>query len=1168
MRLNVVLCLVGSLALLGCVKGQGSADATELDTGIDVGQDIASDVPLPDIAPDIAAGDISADIAPPDAVGPDGNPEDVSPGCTDNGDCPLDEDRPCEAASCNQQTGDCEYADANLLCDDDESCTDDLCQDGVCSHPDKSGDCDDGDACTLDDKCAAGVCDSGADGCEPFKVVFRSGAVVMGSIGLEQADATCQAEAEAAKFNGTFRAWLGTSAMTAQQRLEAGGEITGGFVRSDGVAVAGSLSLFATGFLWHAVDRDANQAVRIFPAWSGETGVADLNCSDWTSGSGDSFGTPSLAASNGFATGVPSPVKCDLELSLICLQVDGSQDVPVPETETSFRPAFVSSVPWLPFSGAGSADAMCQADAMAEGLPAGRYVALLQTAATGLTSRLRQGNVPFARPDGVKIADDIAGLAVDDTLMLQTGISTYANGMPANVRLTTGVGISGAASTEESSCGGWRFGGGTHTATAASGVVGPAWNRGFEKVSCAGPPAFHVMCAMAAPAGAFNRVWVSSEVTGKMVDAGGLEGADEVCQTEGEGQFDVNGEYMALLNVDMASASARLEEAWSASKGFVNMRGLPVAETFGDLDQGKHWYQLAYTINGEPYDGEVWSNTSYAPGPTFDCEGWSASEGPEQGFGGEPSATGVIFHGSSLATCDVTRGLVCVQVDRVVTSVKPAPVKGREVFFTSQNVADCHRGLAYADDGCRALAVQDGRPPAHYKALLAAGDEGPIKRLTPQGPNWVRPDGVPVLADPIAWNKSKLVLDAAIGLDSTGAFSDSKVLVTVAAAPNLVTAPAIGGDENCNDWQAGGSTTCSDQVAGLAREGWSADATPQYSECAAQRRYCMADYLTNVVFMSSQALAGGVLAQSADQVCADDAAAASLAGTFVALRHREGVTPKMMLDGFGANAFVRPDYRTIAMTSTQLVAGDHVYPLNMMADGSAPVGPQARYWWGSQNKNCNDWGVTSSGETAQFGRGDRARPELQAEQLGCGVAMRFLCVQVDHHSPVELTNDEAFTGRVLFTSSTDWLPNPGGITDAHAHCQSLALAAGLGDNFGAVLALNGIPASTVAALNQPGTSIVRPDGRLVATDAPSFVNGQILAPPSLDETGALQPAQPFFGARDPQSTGTGTCGNWGNTTGTTILADTGTNNALWAGMGAPNISCDIARPLVCIQGTE
>ncbi|MCB9785330.1 MAG: hypothetical protein H6744_01435 [Deltaproteobacteria bacterium] len=117
----------------------------------------------------------------------DGNACTIDDACVD-GVCAgalldCDDENPCTLDSCDKVTGcahvlregGCDDGDActfsdvctaggvcegqPLTCDDDNPCTDDLCDTDLgCVYSDNAATCDDGDACTLDDKCTLGKC--------------------------------------------------------------------------------------------------------------------------------------------------------------------------------------------------------------------------------------------------------------------------------------------------------------------------------------------------------------------------------------------------------------------------------------------------------------------------------------------------------------------------------------------------------------------------------------------------------------------------------------------------------------------------------------------------------------------------------------------------------------------------------------------------------------------------------------------------------------------------------------------------------------------------------------------------------------------------------------------------------------------------------------------------
>ena len=77
-------------------------------------------------------------------------PPDDTALCTDKDPCTKND--ACKAGAC---------AGLKVNCDDNNTCTDDLCDvaTGECAHTALSGACDDGDDCTKDDSCVAGVCE-------------------------------------------------------------------------------------------------------------------------------------------------------------------------------------------------------------------------------------------------------------------------------------------------------------------------------------------------------------------------------------------------------------------------------------------------------------------------------------------------------------------------------------------------------------------------------------------------------------------------------------------------------------------------------------------------------------------------------------------------------------------------------------------------------------------------------------------------------------------------------------------------------------------------------------------------------------------------------------------------------------------------------------------------
>jgi hypothetical protein len=90
----------------------------------------------------------------------------------------------------------------------------------------------------------------------PVKRVFVTSATYMGNLGgLEGADATCQAHADAAGLDGEFKAWLSTAVESAAERLT---QATVPYARVDDVQVAANWNDLVDGLLAAPISLDEN----------------------------------------------------------------------------------------------------------------------------------------------------------------------------------------------------------------------------------------------------------------------------------------------------------------------------------------------------------------------------------------------------------------------------------------------------------------------------------------------------------------------------------------------------------------------------------------------------------------------------------------------------------------------------------------------------------------------------------------------------------------------------------------------------------------------------------------------------------------------------------------------------------------------------------------------
>ena len=234
--------------------------------------------------------------------------------------------------------------------------------------------------------------------------------------GLAGADRECQTMAQNANLAGTFIAYLATSTASAGSRLQS----ARGWVRSDGQPVADTLQQLTAGNLWYPILLDetgqpiaGNPYVLTATKFDGSPDSANT-CSDWTST--DPLGVPNdgnpWAGYSGWqSAGNVSCTGNGALFRLYCFQ--NTQNVVLAPPRAQGRFAFPTHNPWAPSGGIAAADAQCQAEATAAGLP-GTYLALLSTSAASASSRFDLTGPTWVRPDGVLVfaqASDLASLS-------------------------------------------------------------------------------------------------------------------------------------------------------------------------------------------------------------------------------------------------------------------------------------------------------------------------------------------------------------------------------------------------------------------------------------------------------------------------------------------------------------------------------------------------------------------------------------------------------------------------------------------------------------------------------------------------------------------------------------------------------------------------------------
>ncbi len=270
--------------------------------------------------------------------------------------------------------------------------------------------------------------------------------------GLTGADAICQARASAASLPGTYRAWLSSDTTSVASRLGT----ASGWIRPDGKPFALSQS-------------DLYQGREIYPlrlsetgvdlgsqsVWSASTANGMINdvgtCTNWTSAAAALTSQAGRTSALGDVwTNVYTVLTCSSQARLACFGIDRAATIP-PLPPVAGRRVFVSNQPITPSNGIAAADAICNGEASAAGLP-GTYRALLATTTASAASRFNATG-PFIRPDNAVVA---VGNALFAAAFWDTSINVTASGFHVGLGAAwTGASSPTALGTVASTCNDW-----------------------------------------------------------------------------------------------------------------------------------------------------------------------------------------------------------------------------------------------------------------------------------------------------------------------------------------------------------------------------------------------------------------------------------------------------------------------------------------------------------------------------------------------------------------------------------------------------------------------------------------------------------------------------------------------------------------------------------------
>ena len=334
----------------------------------------------------------------------------------------------------------------------------------------------------------------------------------------------------------------------------------------------------------------------------------------------------------------------------------------------------------------------------------------------------------------------------------------------------------------------------------------------------------------------------------------------------------------------------------------------------------------------------------------------ASSAAPQFHWGGDCSASG------TSTTCT----LAMTQARTVTMTVNYF----NYVFVTSNNTFTGNLGgLSGADATCTAASTAAGLPGT-YKAFLSTTTTSAASRLG-SARGWIRVDGLPftdTVADMAAGQVYYPIGVTELGTASTG---------TAWTATNG-DGTFGGATSDCLDWT---SASASDSGTGGAATGGSGGFTEDFgTQCnSTESLYCFGVSLTHPLaytlatgryaFLSKGSFDTSTGQAGADAMCASEATAGSLPGTYLALLATDTATAASRFNLAGLN-WVRKDGIPVATSPTQLMGGNLLTSISQYADGTyinysniVRTGAISATTVGTDSEDCVNW--TSNASSAE-----------------------------------------------------------------------------------------------------------------------------------------------------------------------------------------------------------
>lgn len=470
--------------------------------------------------------------------------------------------------------------------------------------------------------------------------------------GLAGADARCNAVAQSANLQGSFKALLGAGGQPASKRFN----LTGApWARVDGTKIVDKASDLVDGNLVSPLNQTADgQYVLEGYAWTGMAEVSGKpleSCGDWSGTAAPRVGHTGNVASAGatfLSHDWDAQHRCNKEDGyLYCLEETSTGVQPPALPDSRANVMFVTSETYNGnLGGLSGADQKCAASAASAGL-SGTFIALLSSPTQNAFDRLGDAR-GFVRPDG----KPIAGSPVE----LREGRFAYPPNLDADGALQSDWVWTGRTAD----CAGWTsnsdtppYGGDAGDATLSGDAA-----FGYGSMSCT--TSLHLYCsevsqraALPAPSVSGHRLAFMARgglenYSDYIVDPGvGLVGLDTQCQTEAS-LAGLSGTYKALVATTSASPASRFN---TSGAPYARPDGVKLSDTGAQFFADGPKYPINVSADGFEYfsNNGVWFGASDLNSVGTDtCNNWTSRTGDYSGLwflAGDPSFTSFSYTG-------------------------------------------------------------------------------------------------------------------------------------------------------------------------------------------------------------------------------------------------------------------------------------------------------------------------------------------------------------------------------------------------------------------------------------------------------------------------------------------------------------------------------------------